>query len=66
MKIIQCAEACRFQSEGYCSLESCTNINSVKHSCPYYMPKLSEGGNGLLEITNADKLHADRTIGNLF
>ncbi len=66
MKIIQCAEICRFQNDGYCSLESCTNINSTKHPCPYYIPKLSQGSNSLLEIADADKFHADRTIGNLF
>ncbi len=65
MKIIQCAEICRFQSEGYCSLESCTNINSTKHPCPHFIPKLAQGGDGLLQITDADKFHADRTIGNM-
>lgn len=66
MRIIQCAENCRFQADGYCSLENCSNINSPDHSCPYYIPRLANGGNGLLQITDTDKLHADRTIGNLF
>ena len=66
LKIIQCAEFCRFQSDGYCSLENCGNVNSTKHPCPYYIPKLTNGSNSLLQITNTDKLHADRTIGNMF
>lgn len=66
MRIIQCAENCRFQADGYCSLESCTSINSTDHICPYYIPKISDSGYGLLKIADTDKLHADRTIGNLF
>lgn len=65
MKIIQCAENCRFQADGYCSLESCSNINSVEHPCPYFIQKPLNSGDGLLKIADTDKLHADRTFGNL-
>jgi hypothetical protein len=65
VKIIQCAENCRFQSDGYCSLENCSTVNTTEHSCPYYIAKSPQGSNGLLEIADTDKLHADRTFGNL-
>ena len=66
LQIIQCAENCRFQNDGYCSLETCSNVNSTEHPCPYFILNTSNSSDGLLKITDTDKLHADRTFGNLF
>lgn len=35
MGIIQCAENCEYQLDGYCTLGSCTTVSSVTGSCPY-------------------------------
>ncbi|MFQ8953194.1 MAG: hypothetical protein ACLR56_09420 [Oscillospiraceae bacterium] len=35
MGLIQCAENCKYQSDGYCTLNKCTVVNSVSGVCPY-------------------------------
>lgn len=65
MKIIQCAENCRYQNDGYCSLENCGSVNTTEHPCPYYIQKPLNSSDGLLKIADTDKFHADRTFGNL-
>lgn len=56
MGIIQCAENCKYQIEGYCNLDKCTTVNSLDNPCPYFISRSFNKGNGLREIGNADKL----------
>lgn len=65
MGIIQCAEDCKYQNDGYCSLDKCSNINSLNNSCPYFIKRSLDKGNSLSEISNTDKFHSFGTISNL-
>ena len=56
MGIIQCAENCRYQRDGYCGLEGISVVNSVTGGCPYYIGNLLYNGNGLSETSDTDKL----------
>ena len=52
MSIIPCSEECKFQIEGYCSLEKPSTVNSIKNDCPYFIPNLINKRNGLLQTGN--------------
>ncbi len=56
MGIIQCAESCKFQVDGYCVLDSLSAVNSTKNCCPYYLPALLDKRDGLPETFNTDNL----------
>lgn len=55
--IIQCAENCKYQSDGYCLLDKCTAVNSVSGTCPYFIDRLSDNGDRVAEAADADKLN---------
>ncbi len=54
MGIIQCAEQCKFQKDGYCSLDKCSTVSSVDCDCPYFISL--DNRNSLFETPNPDKL----------
>ncbi len=56
MAVIQCAEKCKFQNDGYCSLEKCSTVNSVNSSCPYFMPLSADNRDSLSQTSDTDKL----------
>lgn len=55
MAIIQCAENCKFQLDGYCSLDKCSNVNSLENACPHYVSRLPNISEGMPNIVNPDK-----------
>ncbi len=55
MGIIQCAEDCRFQIDGYCNLDKCSNVNSLENSCPHYISRLTDNRKCLSKISNTNK-----------
>ena len=65
MGLIQCAEDCKYQLDGYCNLEICGSVNSPYHICPYYLPRLTNVGKSLSECRNPDKLDSIGTVSDL-
>lgn len=57
MGLIQCAEDCKYQLDGYCNLEICSNINSVENICPYYISRLTNNGKSLSQSSDTYKLY---------
>ena len=57
MGIIQCAENCKHQIDGYCSLDKCSNVTSLENPCPYFVKRLFNDGNSLCQISNPYKLN---------
>ena len=57
MGIIQCAENCKYQNDGYCGLDKCSNINSLNNPCPYFVKRLLDKCDSLSEISDSNKLH---------
>lgn len=51
--IIQCAEKCAYQKDGYCFLESAQKVNSINSICPYF--KSPDNRNGFLKTSDGDK-----------
>ncbi len=56
MGIIQCAENCRHQTDGYCTLDKCSNVTSLENSCPYFVSRLFDNSNRLRQVPNPNKL----------
>lgn len=56
MGIIQCAENCKFQNDGYCELNKPSLVNSLTSACPYFIKKSLYKGNGIGEPSDTDKL----------
>ena len=56
MGIIPCSHKCKFQSDGYCSLEQCSTVNSLTTDCPYFIDALFNQSNSLTKRVNTDKL----------
>ncbi len=56
MGIIQCARECKFQKDGYCTLEKCGKIGDLDNDCLYFEPCLFNAGNGLGKTADPDKL----------
>lgn len=54
MWIIQCAEDCKFQKEGYCSLDRCSTVNPENKGCPYKVSP--NNSNSIFETSDTDKL----------
>ena len=65
LSLIQCAEYCKYQLDGYCNLEICGSVNSPQHICPYFLPRLANMRKGLTESRNPDKLDSVWTVGDL-
>ena len=57
MGIIQCAENCKYQSDGYCTLDKCSNVNSTENDCPYFVNRSLNVGNGIRQIPNPYNFH---------
>ncbi len=55
MGIIQCAENCKYQADGYCRLDKCTTVNSVTKSCPYFIKSSADKSDCFTEFSDADK-----------
>lgn len=55
MGIIQCAENCKYQADGYCRLDKCTTVNSVAKSCPYFIKSSADKSDCFTEFSDADK-----------
>ena len=56
MGLIQCAEHCKFQIDGYCNLEKCSTVNSLNKNCPYFIPLSFDYTNSLSQTANTYKL----------
>ena len=56
MGIIQCAEECKFQSDGYCGLDKLSTVGLVQNGCPHFVPTLAYNRNCFTKTYNADKL----------
>ena len=56
MGLIQCAEECKFQEDGYCCFEKCGVVASTDGECPHYIPKLFNNGNSLFQTDCTNKL----------
>lgn len=56
MGLIQCAEKCKYQKEGYCNLDKPSTVSLNNSVCPYYEPNSFDDGNGFLKTSDADKL----------
>ena len=56
MGIIQCAEECKYQIDGYCYLENCSTVASVEGDCPHFEPKSFDNANGLFKTGGSYKL----------
>ena len=54
MGIIQCAEKCGHQLDGYCQLEKCTTINSPSGPCPYFLPLSLDKFKGISQTTTTN------------
>lgn len=55
MGIIQCAEKCAYQKDGYCTLDGISVVNSLEGDCPYLLPKLFYNGYSLGKTADTDK-----------
>ena len=66
MGIIQCAENCKYQKEGYCTLDKPSPVNSVLGGCPYYIKKSFDEGDCLGKPSDTDKLNIFRSGSDLF
>ena len=57
MGIIQCADLCAFQIDGYCALEKCSTPKLFESDCPYYVPKSLYNFDSLSQTANSNKLY---------
>ena len=55
MAVIQCAESCLYQQDGYCGLEKCSFVSDLNSNCPYFIP-LSDKRNSLSQTSDTNKL----------
>ncbi len=55
MAIIQCAENCKYQFDGYCNLEKCSTVNLLNRDCPYFLPRSADIGNCLFKTPDTYK-----------
>ncbi len=55
MGLIQCAENCKFQRDGYCFLEKCGTVASVDSVCPHYIPKSLDNRERLFEAYSTNE-----------
>lgn len=56
MSLIQCAEKCKFQKDGYCSLEILGTVNANENGCPYYKTPSFDDSNSLFKASDSDQL----------
>ena len=55
MGIIQCAENCKYQKDGYCFLENCSTVATIDNDCPHFVKKSFNDGDCLFETCSTDK-----------
>lgn len=55
MGIIQCSHKCKYQIEGYCTLDKLSTVNSVTTDCPYFTEESIDYGNSLSQGLYSDK-----------
>ena len=55
MGIIQCSSNCKYQIDGYCTLDKCGTVNSINADCPYYVKTLFNVGNRLSQRIDTDE-----------
>ena len=55
MNLIQCAFDCKYQKDGYCSLETVGPVNSINNSCPHYAPNSTDKIKHFADTLNTDK-----------
>ncbi len=53
MGIIECAQNCKYQKDGYCLLETFGKVNTSDGGCPHFLPLL-DNGNCLTETSYSD------------
>ncbi|MEE1161835.1 MAG: hypothetical protein U0K70_07245 [Acutalibacteraceae bacterium] len=56
MGVIWCAENCKYQADGYCQLNNCGTVNSLKGVCPYFTEKSLDKGDSLGKASDTNKL----------
>lgn len=49
MGIIQCDESCKYQADGYCTLDRCAAVSSLSSACPYFTEKSLDKGDSFGE-----------------
>ena len=54
MGIIECAETCKFQKDGYCQLETLSKVNTSSGGCPHYISVSLNEGNSLSKTADTD------------
>ena len=55
MSLIQCALKCKFQTDGYCKLETVSTVSSTAKKCPYF--KSLDDTDGFLEVSDRGNLN---------
>ncbi len=58
MGLIQCAEDCVYQLDGYCGLDTVSGVNSIDKRCPHFLSRSADAANGVLHRPDADNLDA--------
>lgn len=54
MSLIQCALKCKFQTDGYCKLETVSTVSSTANMCPYF--KSLDNTDGFFEVSDSGNL----------
>ena len=57
MSFIQCAKPCKYQSDGYCSMDVIGKITNTEGGCPHYVSK--DSNDSLSEISNGMELNSE-------
>lgn len=55
MALIQCAEDCRHQRDGYCRLDKPAAVSSLSADCPYFTPKSPNQVNCFTQLFHTDQ-----------
>lgn len=58
MNLIQCAFNCKFQKDGYCSLEEVAPVNSIETNCPHYSPLLANKIEHFANTSDSNKFNS--------
>lgn len=53
MGIIQCAQDCKYQKDGYCYLDKCSVVASLDTDCPHFVQKSFDNTEGLFKTGSA-------------
>lgn len=58
MSIIQCANQCKHQKDGYCQLDKISVITNSLGGCPHFLAK--SGSNSLFKTANTKEFDGER------